>query len=367
VEGKVVGRRKGGFDVNVAGVRGFCPISHIEDGRSEDLDAHLGQSYTFKILEYDPEERKLVVSRAAHVREERAKLREEAWQRLEEGAVIEGTVRSVTDFGAFVDLGGVDGLVHVTEMSHRRINHPRDAVSVGDSVQVKVLELDRQKDRVSLSIKQLLKDPWEGAEEKYPARGRFEGTVVRKAGFGVFVELEPGLDGLLHVSQLPPGMELDDSGLEVGQQVRGWIRDLDRETQRIGLTLRALPDHDPWERIGMRYRDGQVVEGVVENGADFGVFVELEPGVSALIPVSEMGIERDADPRTAFAPGSKLKVKVMSVDEGRRRISLSLKAYQRELERNEYLQHMDSGASSEGPAMTGFGQQLMDALGKKKK
>jgi len=366
VEGKVVGRRKGGFDVNIAGVRGFCPISQIEEGHCEDLDRHLGQSYEFKVLEFDSEERKLVVSRAAHLRDQRAKLRAAAWERLEAGAVVEGKVRSVTDFGAFVDLGGVDGLVHVTEMSHRRIRDPREAVNVGQAVQVKILEIDRAKERISLSIKQLEKNPWDDVNDKFPARGPFQGTVVRKAGFGVFVELEPGIDGLLHVSQLPPGMELDDPELEVGKLITGWVRDVDVEAQRIALTLRNLPDHDPWERIGMRYQEGQVVEGVVENGADFGVFVELEPGVSALIPVSEMGFERDVDPRTAFAPGARLNTKVLSVDQERRRISLSLKAYKREMERNEYIQHMDAG-TSEAPAMTGFGQQLMSALEKTKK
>jgi small subunit ribosomal protein S1 len=202
-------------------------------------------------------------------------------------------------------------------------------------------------------------------EEKFPVRGKFDGTVVRAAGFGVFVELEPGLDGLLHVSQLPPGMELKDPELQVGETIRSWVREIDLENQRIGLTLRQVPEHDPWQRIGMRYQEGQVVEGVVENGADFGVFVELEPGVSALIPVSEMGLERDADPKTAFTPGEKVTVTVLSVDEARHRISLSIRAYKRDMERQDYLKHMDTDTGQS--SVTGFGQQLMDALGKKPK
>jgi len=254
VEGKVMGRRKGGFDVTVSGVRGFCPMSLISDVRVDDLDSHLGQTYTFKVLEYESDGQRLVVSRAALLREEKMRLREQAWTTLELGAEVEGRVRSLTDFGAFVDLGGVDGLVHVTEIAHHRIGHPRDVLQVDQDVRVKVLDLDREKDRISLSIKALEKDPWDGAVERFPSRSPFEGTVVRKTDFGFFVQLEPGMDGLLHVSQLPPGMEKDAPELEVGEDIRGWVREVDLENRRIGLTMRQMPDRDPWERIEMRYQ-----------------------------------------------------------------------------------------------------------------
>lgn len=361
VEGKVVGRRKGGFDVTVSGVRGFCPISHISDVRSEDVDQHLGHTYTFKVLEYKPDGQRLVVSRAAHLREEKEKLREEAWSKVEIGAELEGRVRSLTDFGVFVDLGGVDGLVHITEIAHHRVGHPRDELTMGQEVRVKVLDLDRAKDRISLSIKALVEDPWAKVEERFPARAPFEGEVVRKTDFGLFVQLEPGMDGLLHVSQLPPGLELDATELGVGETIRGWVREVDVDNRRIGLTMRQMPDRDPWERIEMRYQEGQTVEGTVENGADFGVFVELEPGLSGLIPISELGLAKDGDPRTAFAPGEKLQLKLMGLDPNRRRISLSVRALQRDKERQEYLQHMDAGTGGE-PAMTGFGAQLAAAL-----
>ena len=360
MEGKVVGRRKGGFDVTISGVRGFCPMSHISDVRVDDLDSHLGKTYTFKVLEYEPDGQRLVVSRAAHLREEKAKLKDEAWATLEAGAEVEGRVRSLTDFGAFVDLGGVDGLVHVTEIAHHRVGHPREELQVDQQVRVKVLELDRQKDRISLSMKALVEDPWSKVEERCPVRGAFEGTIVRKADFGAFVEIEPGMDGLLHVSQLSPGLELES--LELGQVVSGWVRDVDTDNRRISLTMRQIPDRDPWERIEMRYQEGQTVEGTVENGADFGVFVELEPGLSGLIPISELGLERNADPRTAFTPGEKITLKLLTLDPERRRISLSVRAYQSDLERKEYIDHMDSDAGSE-PVMTGFGAQLQAALG----
>jgi small subunit ribosomal protein S1 len=239
-------------------------------------------------------------------------------------------------------------------------------LQVDQDVRVKVLDLDREKDRISLSIKALEKDPWDGAVERFPSRGPFEGTIVRKTDFGFFVQLEPGMDGLLHVSQLPPGMEKDAPELEVGEGIRGWVREVDLENRRIGLTMRQMPDRDPWERIEMRYQEGQTVEGTVENGADFGVFVELEPGLSGLIPIAELGIGRDADPRTAFAPGEKIRLKLVGLDPNRRRISLSVSALKRDLERQEYSGHMDS-AGDEAPAVTGFGAQLAAALDKTEK
>ncbi len=366
LEGKVVGRRKGGFDVTIGGVRGFCPMSQIDESRSEEVDHHLGQTYRFRVLEYDAEERKLVVSRAALQRAERDQLRAQAWDKLEVGATVEGKVRSITDFGAFVDLGGVDGLVHVTEISHARVNHPKDALSLGQVVAVVILDVDRAKNRISLSMKQLEKNPWSEVAERFPARAAFTGTVVRKAPFGVFVTLAPGLDGLLHVSQLPPGVELAAAELAEGQTITGWVRDIDVDHQRISLTQRRLPDRDPWERIDMRYQEGQVVEGTVENGADFGVFVELEPGLSALIPASELSNDRNVDPRTMFTPGDRVTVKVLSVDGTRQRISLSVKAFERDKERAEYVDHMSTRGGPSQPTMTGFGAQLMNAIGKKK-
>ncbi len=366
VEGKVGGRRKGGFDVIIAGIRGFCPMSQIDDSRSDDLDVHLGKTYQFKVLEYEADGGNLVVSRAALMRVQRDAMRAQAWESLEEGAVVEGTVRSLPDFGAFVDLGGVDGLVHVTEISHQRVGKPSDVLTIGEAVTVKILGMDREKNRISLSIKQMQADPWDGVAEQFPAGSAFEGTIVRQAPFGVFVELAPCMDGLLHVSQLPPGQDLKSEELQEGQTINGWIKDIDLAAHRIGLTLRRLPDRDPWERIGMRYQEGQTVEGTVEHGVDFGVFVELEPGVSGLIPMSESGLERGADPRESFKPGQKVVTKIMAVDGNRQRISLSLKAQKKDEERGEYLAHMNTGSDS-GPAVSGFAAQLMSALEKPKK
>lgn len=360
VEGKVVGRRKGGFDVTIAGVRGFCPGSQIEDIRTADPDVHLGQTYDFKVLEYAPEKRQLVVSRAALMREKKEKAKQEAWERLNAGDEIEGTVRSLTDFGAFVDLGGVDGLIHVTELSHGRVRHPKEVLQVGETVRVKVLELDHERERIGLSMKALQDDPWAGLEERMPSGSAFEGRVVRKADFGLFVEIQPGLEGLLHTSQLPPGVGLDSPELEVGASVNGWVRDVDPDQRRLSLTLRPLPDRDPWERIELRYQPGQTVEAVVENGAPFGVFVEVEPGLSALIPVSELGMGRDVDPKTALEPGAAIQAQVLSVDPERKRMSLSIRSFKRDQERKEYSRHMSSG--EQAASSTVFGAKLMEAL-----
>jgi len=365
VQGKVSGRRKGGFDVILAGVRGFCPMSQISDERGEDLDKHLGQVYDFKVLEYEPEAHKLVVSRAALLRAEKEKMRREVWEKLEEGALVKGTVRSLADFGAFVDLGGVDGLVHVTEISHQRVQKPSDVLALGQDVEAKVISLDRDKQRISLSIKATQEDPWTRVLEDVKVGSAFEGQVVRKAAFGAFIQLAPGVDGLLHVSQLQPGEEL--AALETGATVSGWIKEINVGDRRISLTQRRLPDRDPWERIEMRYQEGQTVEGTVEHGVDFGVFVELEAGVTALVPIGETGLERGSDPREHFKAGEKVVAKVMSVDGNRQRISLSIRAQKKDAERNEYLKHMNKGEVDDGPSVTGFGAQLMKALGKDRK
>jgi len=362
VQGKVSGRRKGGFDVILAGVRGFCPMSQISDQRGEDLDSHLGQVYDFKVLEYEPDNHKLVVSRAALLRAEKEKLRKQVWESLEEGALVTGAVHSLADFGAFIDLGGVDGLVHVTEISHQRVQKPSDVLSLGQEVEAKVIGLDRDKQRISLSIKATQEDPWSQFLEETKVGAAFQGQVVRKVPFGLFIQMAPGIDGLLHVSQFQPGVDL--SAFEVGTEVDGWVKEINPDDRRISLTQRRLPDHDPWERIEMRYQEGQTVDGTVERGVDFGVFVELEPGVTALVPISETGLERGADPREAFKAGEKVMAKVISVDGNRQRISLSVRAQKKDSERNEYLKHMNSGQVDEGPSVTGFGAELMKALGK---
>jgi small subunit ribosomal protein S1 len=364
VEGKVAGRNKGGYDIAIAGVRAFCPMSQIDLGFPRDVDAFLGQTYRFAITEMADDLSTLVVSRAQLLKEEREHQAEETWERVVPGAVLEGTVKSIRDFGVFVDLGGLDGMVHVSELSHRFGVRPSQVAKVGDTVRVKVLEADRAKARVALSIKALEPDPWVEIVERFPTGATFSGTVARKTDFGVFVEIVPGVDGLVHVSQLPPGMTIDDPALAAGATVEGWVREVDMERRRVSLTLRPMATGDPWADAQQRYPTGTLIEGVVERTASFGVFVELEPGVTALIPASESDLPRGADLAAHFASGSRVSASVLSVDTERKRISLSLKKAKETRAHKEYRRWMDT-QNPRREEVTAFGAALLKALNEK--
>lgn len=308
VQGKVSSRNKGGFEVILggsSGLRAFCPVSQIDIGRheEEELKAHLGQSYDFRILEYTEDGRRIVVSRAALLREEQEAHAAEAREKVVPGAVLHGKIRSITDFGAFVDLGGIDGLVHVTEISRRRIAHTKDALTVGQEVDVKVLRIEQDGKRISLSMRELEADPWEGITSHLAPGAPFSGKVARHADFGLFVEIEPGVDGLVHVSQLPPGLTLKDAAVAVGETVTGWVKEIDLGHHRISLTLREVATADPWEGIEARFGEGTLASGEVENVAAFGVFVHLAPGLTGLIPNSETGLPHGTPATKSFSRG----------------------------------------------------------------
>lgn len=323
VEGKVAGRNKGGFDVVVSGLRAFCPLSQIALGKIENPDAYIGQSFTFRITELSDDGRKFVVSRSAILKEEAASRATEARKNVQVGATLTGKVKTLMPFGAFVDLGGVEGLLHVSEMSRRRVNDPKELVQIGQEVTVKVIKIENDGKRISLSMKELEADPWHGVEERYPVGTQFTGKVVRTTDFGLFVELEPGIDGLIHLSQLPLGTKMSDSSLAIGSTVTGWVREIDSERRRISLAMRAFATEDPWQNISSKYGTGRVVEGTIERAGGPGVFVELEPGLTGLVPNSELDLPPGTDAAKAFRAGEKMRVKVLSVDLDRRRISLT--------------------------------------------
>jgi small subunit ribosomal protein S1 len=258
VEGKVVGRNKGGYDVSIAGIRAFCPMSQIDVGFPRNVDAYLGKTYRFRITELADDLTTVVVSRTLVIKDEREHAANAAWEHIAAGAELEGTVKSIREFGVFVDLGGVDGMIHATELSHRFGVRPAQVVKVGEVVRVKVLEADRAKGRIALSRKALEADPWTEVPERFPAGAAFSGTVARKADFGLFVELLPGVDGLIHVSQLPPGMTVEQ--LAPGAPVQGWVRECDPARRRLSLTLREMATGDPWVDAAERYPVGSVVE-----------------------------------------------------------------------------------------------------------
>jgi len=364
VEGKITGRNKGGYDVSIAGIRAFCPMSQIDLGFPRNVDSFLGKTFRFRITELAEDLGSLVVSRALVLKEERDVVAEAAWANIAVGAELEGTVKSIRDFGVFVDLGGVDGMIHLSELTHQFGARPSHVVKVGDTVRVKVLEADREKNRIALSRKALEPDPWAEVPERFPAGAPFEGKVARKAEFGLFVELLPGVDGLIHVSQLPPGMTADSPELAAGSHVTGWVRECDVERRRLSLTLRELAIGDPWAEAANRFPVGTLVDGLVEHVANFGVFVQLEPGLVALIPNSESDQPRGADMNAAFPPGSKVQATVLSVEPERKRISLSLKKAKDTRANKEFKKWADQKQAERKPEITAFGAALMKALKK---
>ncbi len=366
VEGKVTGRNKGGFDVSIAGVRAFCPLSQIALGKIEDPDAFLNQTHEFRVTELSDDGRRIVVSRAALLKEAAQVRAEETRRAIVPGAELTGTVKTITPFGAFVDLGGVDGLLHVSEMSRRRVKNPKDVVVVGQEVQVKVIKVENDGKRISLSMKDQEPDPWSDIGERYPAGATFSGRILRSTDFGLFVEVEPGVDGLVHFSQLPFGVKQGDTDVAIGSHVNGWVREVDPSRKRLSLSLREVATTDPWENASQKYGIGRVVEGVVDHGGAPGIFVQLEPGLTGLIPNSEIVVAPGQEPSQAYGPGEKLLVRVMSVDAQRRRISLSHEAAKAAAERDEYVKFQEERAESEGAGKSAMALAFERAIGKKR-
>ena len=347
VEGKIAARNKGGFDVNIGGLRAFCPLSQIALGKIDNPDQFIGQSYEFRVTELSDDGRRIVVSRAALLKEANASKAEETRRNIVPGAELTGTIKTITPFGAFVDLGGIDGLLHVSEMSRRRVTDPNEVVAVGQEVRVKVIKVENDGKRISLSMKDQEPDPWSDVAERYPAGTQFSGRIVRTTDFGLFVEVEPGIDGLVHYSQLPFGVKQGDSDIAIGTSVTGWIREVDASKKRLSLSLREVATRDPWDGAAQRYPAGKVVEGTVDHGGAPGIFVQIEPGLTGLIPNSEISVAPGADPSRAHEAGEKLAVRIMSIDPQRKRISLSHEAAKAAAERDEYVKFAEERGDNE--------------------
>lgn len=374
VSGKITRAIKGGFDVDVAGKRAFLPLRHLDLHFVRDTSGYIGETFDFKIIEYNPEQDKFVVSRSELLKKEKAEKAERVWEQISVGAILKGKVSSIQSFGAFIDLGGVDGLVHISELSQGFINHPSEVLSLGQEVTVKVIKADKEKNRISLSMKELAPNPWEHVEEKYKSGDRFSGVVVRRADFGLFVEIEPGIDGLLHLSQLPPDTDLDDPRYAIGQTVDGWIRSVDLQNRRVSLTLRESKALNKWDSLPEKYAVNSVFEGKIEESTKFGVFVELEPGLTGLMPLSELRRLGFKNPDKAFEVGSTIEVRITALDKERRRISLipqevpehpapeSGKARRKKRKGNK---KDEPTAKENNGSITEFGARLAAALGEK--
>jgi len=327
VEAYVTGQNKGGLTLKFNGIEGFMPVSLIDMNRTEDMAPFVHMKLTCEVIEIDYQRESVTLSRRAVLQREAAEARERTLGTLAEGKVVLGVVRSIMPYGAFVDIGGVDGLLHISDMSHRRIEDPREVVSEGQQLEVMVLKVDKEGEKISLGLKQVLPDPWTDAEGKWPVDGVVSGRVTRLADFGAFVELEEGVEGLLPVSELSFDRRVRKPRevLSEGDTVKLRVLSVDTERKRISLSLKRAGD-DPWTGASVRWASGATVKGVVTRLADFGAFVELTPGVEGLIHVSELDVHRVRSVSDAVREGDLVEAKVLEVDEERRRISLSMKA-----------------------------------------
>ncbi len=326
IDGKIVGKVKGGLSVDI-GIKAFLPGSQIDVRPIKDLDRMVGQTGPVKIIKVDQKRGNIVVSRRALIEEQVEKIRERTLEAMEEGKLIEGFVKNITDYGVFVDLGGVDGLLHITDISWGRIGHPSEVFKVGDKVSVKVLKYDPDTGRISLGYKQKTLDPWLTVEERYPVGCKVNGKVMSLADYGAFVLIEDGVEGLIHVSDMSWAGDIKHPSKVVspGDAVNAVILSIDKQNRKISLGLKQM-EANPWSLVESRYTPGTVIEGKVRNLTEFGAFVGLEDGVDGLIHISDMSwLKHIKHPSEVVRKGQKVQAIVVNVDKEKQRISLSLK------------------------------------------
>jgi len=327
VTGVIFGRVKGGFTVDLSGAVAFLPGSQVDIRPVRDISPLLGTPQPFQILKMDRSRGNIVVSRRAVLEESRAEARSELVANLKEGQVLQGVVKNITDYGAFVDLGGVDGLLHVTDIAWRRINHPSEALQIGQTVTVQVIRFNPETQRISLGMKQLEADPWEGVEAKYPVGAKFKGRVTNITDYGAFVELEPGIEGLVHVSEMSWTKKNVHPGkiVSTSQEVEVMVLDVDPQKRRISLGLKQCLDN-PWESFVDKFPSGTELEGEVKNITEFGLFVGLPGDIDGMVHMSDIDWNKSGEEAIAeFKKGDQVKVKVLDVDVEKERISLGIK------------------------------------------
>ncbi|WP_142849136.1 30S ribosomal protein S1 [Telmatospirillum sp. J64-1] len=327
VTGVIFGRVKGGFTVDLSGAVAFLPGSQVDIRPVRDIGPLMGSPQPFQILKMDRSRGNIVVSRRAVLEETRAEQRSELIESLKEGQILEGVVKNITDYGAFVDLGGVDGLLHVTDIAWKRINHPSEALTIGQTVKVQVIRFNPETQRISLGIKQLEADPWEGVEAKYPVGTKFTGRVTNITDYGAFVELEPGVEGLVHVSEMSWTKKNVHPGkiVSTSQEVEVMVLDVDPQKRRISLGLKQCLSN-PWEDFLERFPQGSEVEGEVKNITEFGLFVGLPGDIDGMVHLSDLDWERPGEQVIQeYKKGDVVKAKILDVDVEKERISLGIK------------------------------------------
>ncbi|HSJ12913.1 MAG TPA: 30S ribosomal protein S1 [Longimicrobiales bacterium] len=330
VPGILTRKIKGGVTVDLMGVDAFLPGSQIALRRVPNIEDLIGQTFEFKIIKLNKRRRNIVVSRRVILEEERETKREQLVKELLVGQVRKGVVKNVTDFGAFIDLGGLDGLLHITDMSWGRVGHPSEIVQIGDELDVKVLDIDWNRERISLGLKQLLPYPWKDIERKYPVGARVRGKVVSITNYGAFVELEKGVEGLVHISEMSwtRNVKHPSKLVTIGDEIEAVVLKVDRDDEKISLGMKQI-EEDPWLALPQKYPIGTRVEGKVRNLTSFGAFVEIEPGIDGLIHISDMSwTKRVQHPSEVLRKSDDVQVVVLGVDPENKRISLGLKQTQ---------------------------------------
>ena len=340
IKGRVIERIKGGLNVDLDGVPAFLPGSQIDIRPVRNLEGFLRQEIEVRVIKLNRKRGNVVVSRKAVLEEVSGKKKTETLANIEEGVVLEGTVKNITDYGAFIDLGGIDGLLHIIDMSWGRIQSPTDILKVGDTIQVKVLKFDREKERISLGYKQLLPDPWQSVAERFPKGSHVRGKVVSLTDYGAFIEIEPGVEGLVHVTEMTWSKRLKHPSklLSIGQEVEAVVLEADPHSRRISLGLKQVSP-DPWETLPVRYHVGSRVTGKVRSLTDFGAFVEIEDGIDGLVHVSDISwTKRIKHPSDVLKKGQQVDAVITNIDVDGRRLSLSIK----DLEPNAWDRFFDT-------------------------
>ncbi|HVJ39659.1 MAG TPA: 30S ribosomal protein S1 [Stenotrophomonas sp.] len=349
ITGRISGKVKGGFTVDIKDVRAFLPGSLVDVRPVRDPAYLEGKELEFKLIKLDRKRNNVVVSRRAVVESEHSEEREQLMDKLQEGAILKGVVKNLTDYGAFVDLGGIDGLLHITDMAWKRVRHPSEVVNVGDELDVRVLKFDRERNRVSLGLKQLGEDPWDNIARRYPANSRVYGKVSNVTDYGAFVEIEPGVEGLVHVSEMDwTNKNVNPSKVvQVGDEVEVMVLDVDEERRRISLGMKQVAAN-PWETFAAIHKKGDKVSGQIKSITDFGIFIGLDGGIDGLVHLSDISWNTTGeDVVRNYKKGDNLDAVVLAVDPERERISLGVK----QLEQDPFGQYMAShpkGSKVEG-------------------
>ena len=348
LKGLITGKVKGGMTVDIQGIKAFLPGSLADVIPSKDLDHLEGKYEEFKVIKIDKEKSNVVLSRKAVLEEVNFEEREKLLSGIFEGQKLKGTVKNLTDYGAFVDLGGVDGLLHITDISWSRINHPSEAISVGNEIDVVVIKYDESEKRVSLGIKQLFDDPWIGIENKYPINTSVMGKVTNLMDYGFFAEIEDGVEGLVHVSEIDwTNKNIHPSKVvELEESVEVMILEIDEEKRRISLGLKQLKEN-PWQVFDHKYKEGDKVKGLIKSKTDFGIFIELEGKIDGLVHLSDISWDNDEESLRSLETGEEIETVVLSIDSERERISLGIKQLYGDAF-NDYIKENPKGSKITG-------------------